>query len=307
MVQTITILIALQCSIISVYGQSWLYPESIVHYNPLARVERPSDTRFLSEIQFWGEFGQYVIQRDFNHRWDVTVGGTVEMWRGEDWNILFETNVHLGVDPNNNIAFNPRMFTWEEGFLYGLRSGTSLWQFGYQHRCKHDIDNLELMRTTGREESRSLIYGSIMARWDHLPMNVSSWQWRPMLELHAYVLTQDQRFPVATRTVLPSMKAALAAARGRVNMSLPIAESLDIGVTVDARITTFGKDPEKRLSSGLDRFVVEPSAELFLNIRGAAAHMQLFMRYAHQPDDFISPVPRSAGLIAVGVRLLDSR
>ena len=55
-------------------------------------------------------------------------------------------------------TFNPRAIFWEEGVLAGFRldEGIAL-QAGYIHRCKHDIDNLEIT-ARGREEQRTLIY-----------------------------------------------------------------------------------------------------------------------------------------------------
>ncbi|MAT39115.1 MAG: hypothetical protein CL946_05885, partial [Ectothiorhodospiraceae bacterium] len=81
-------------------AQSGKFPESIVRYDML---EDRSSAGFLPESFLWGEIFQNVIERDFNHRWGITLGTAFELYAWERDAVVFETHLHLNVDPNNNI------------------------------------------------------------------------------------------------------------------------------------------------------------------------------------------------------------
>lgn len=284
------------------YAQSHLYPETIVTYNPLTADSRGTENVFLRTMDVWGEFGQYAGLRDDNHRWGIALGGTAELYGGRNWNVLFETNMHLAVDPNNNISFNPRAFFWEEGIFTGYQQGVNSFYLGYAHRCKHDVDNNELYNVTGREESRALIYGSAVFRWLREQYTIGDVALRPLAEAHYYFVLQDQRFPVQTRILRPTLEALQAALRVRLDAEILLSGDVSLHATGDVRITTLGAAPTERLSS-VDDVWVEPALEAAVRFHGAAGAMEFFARYMYQEDDMISPVPRSAELLLVGVRL----
>lgn len=284
------------------FSQHWLYPESIHHFNFLSDSGRKETTDFLPAISFWGEAGMYALQRDENHRWDVTVGGTIDLLGNNRWNLIFETNLHLIVDPNNNISFNPRGFVWTEGLLFGMKSDENYFQIGYQHRCKHDVDNLELLYTTQREESRSLIYGSGIARWERNAISIFGLRFLPLAEVHAYLLVQDQRFPRSTRTIEPTLESLSGAIRLRPALELPLSIRSRVGLVPDVRFTTFSDSPDSRFGS-IKKILTDPAIEIFYELDGAKAAMRFFARYCYQSDDFIPPIPQSTKLIAFGVRI----
>ncbi|MBL0174901.1 MAG: hypothetical protein IPP94_06510 [Ignavibacteria bacterium] len=284
-------------------AQSWLYPETLADLSPLLSADRPEGLRFLPSTRFWGETGHYIAGRDENHRWHEAIGGAIELVGARDWSVWFESSVLLAIDPNNNIAFNPRAFFWEEGLMLGLRSGADVWSFGFRQRCKHDIDNIELLRATGVEQQRSIIYGGLVARWERDPMRVAPVTLRPLAEANLVLLTEDQRFPVATRVVGPSVNAFLGALRLRVTGDLPLAADVRCGLTADARFTLLGPWPGTRFS-GVHALRSEPALEGFVAIDGSAATFAVFARAAVLDDDFISTPPRSAKLLALGIRIL---
>jgi len=283
-------------------AQSWLYPESIHPITPLMDTTAVRGFAFFPALQFWGEAAWYAYDSDKDHRWDITIGGTSQLLRGVDWDVIHETSVHLAVNPGNNIGFNPRAFMWETGILVGVVSGRTVWQFGYQHRCKHDVDNVEILRTTGREEERALMYGSAVARWRHQPLSLLGGMLEPLAEAHFYIPRQDQRFPEWTRTLHPLMTSFIGALRTRQSLSLMIGGTVRVGMLADLRATLLGSSDGKRFSS-LDRVRVEPAAECFADVAGTGGTLRAFIRYAYLPDDFIPPIPRSTHLVAAGIRL----
>lgn len=285
-------------------SQSWLYPESIIPLNPLIDTTNRMNISFLRTSQFWGEGGMYVGYRDTIHRWDPTIGGTIELIGKQNWNIVYETSVHLIVDPENNISFNPRAFVWEEGILFTTQSGNHFWHFGYQHRCKHDVDNIERLHTTGLEEQRSLIYGSAVIRWDHLPYKIYDWEFYPLAEFHLYLLVQDQRFPDNTRSIESNIGALNSAFRLHSTIKHLISTSMRYGFTADIRFSAFGSLPREKRFSRINHIHTDPAVESFWEFVGVRASLQCFVRYAYQSDNFVTPIPASSSLLAVGVRII---
>jgi hypothetical protein len=145
-----------------IYSQRMI--ERMVSFNPLfnERNNAGGEISWINTISGWGEFGGYLHNGDGNHGWYQKLGGFAEFFRISDKQSLsLLSNIEFIADPHNDINFNPRAIYWEEAILYSFRTGKDFWQIGYYHRCKHDIDNLDL----GFE--RSLIYGSIHGRYHH--------------------------------------------------------------------------------------------------------------------------------------------
>jgi hypothetical protein len=283
-------------------AQSWLYPETIVNFDPLLEGKNSGREGMLREMFFWGEFGQFVAARDEDHRWLITVGGAAELYGTPSWNVLFETYAHLNVDPDNNISFNPRALIWEEALFFGYKHGMNSLYIGYAHRCKHDVDNFELYQVSGREESRALIFGSAVLRWVRKKYLISAIQFRQSAEAHVYVFLQDQRFPVASRSNLPNIENMQTAFRFSMDASTPCSEDMSVALRADIRITTLGKDPAHRFSSLHDVWV-EPALEAAWILHGIAGDLQIFGRYVYQEDSFITPQAKSAELFALGIRI----
>ena len=282
-------------------AQTWIHPETVI---PFRHSGGGGDSVvFLGSTQFGGEAAR-VFGKNEDHRWIVMIGGAVELVRQDNVRLLFESAIALVADPGNNIGFNPRALFWEEGILIGLRGGNTDWQFGLQHRCKHDIDNIELLRVTGREEERALIYSSLMLRWQHDGITLGGITIQPLAEAHAYVFVQDQRFPVSARTAAPNVEDHRAASRVRLDISAPIVSTMRVGVLLDARGTLRRAASGESGTTHLEVAADAALAEVYTEIRGSAAALRLFLRAAHLPDTFIRPVPRGATLYSVGVRIV---
>jgi hypothetical protein len=284
-------------------AQSWLYPWTLADVSPLQYRERPESARFLPSTRFWGEAGLYTAGRDVNHRWEVAIGGVAEIAGAKEWSVYFESAVLLAVDPNNNVAFNPRAFFWNEGIFVAWRGGASIWTAGLRQLCKHDVDNVELEHERGLEQQRSIIDGGLVARWERDGFDAAGLRVRPLLEAQLTLTNEDQRFPVSTRSTGPSVDAFLGSLRARLTTDAPLAASMRGGLTLDLRGTLLGEWPGKRFRS-LRSLRIEAAVEGFVSFDGAAGAMMVFARYADMDDDFISTPPRSATLLALGVRIV---
>ena len=284
-------------------AQLWTYPETLLGTPRAFERARGDSVELLSWSAFSGEASGFIGNEDETHRWCASVGGSVELLGGARWNLVFESAISLIADPGNNIGFNPRALFWEEGILFGLRNGADVWQFGLQHRCKHDIDNIELLRVTGREEERALIYSSLVARWSRDAFIWSGVDIEPMAELHGYVFVQDQRFPVSTRELLPGVEDNLGAARLRIEASVPLLLRIRAGILLDARSTVRMEHHRSTEDADLAVLIDVVAVELYIEAQGQAAGLRGFLRYARLSDTYIPPFPSGASLVSLGFRI----
>ncbi len=163
------------------------------------------ETSYVHTFGGWASFGPYLRFQDDDHQWNHQIGGFLEVVRwGQSTSLHVTTQIEFIADPFNNINFNPRAIFWEEGVVLTRRTGGPYWQFGYYHRCKHDIDNLN------RGEERTLIYGSFMNRmiW---PVDLESSE-RSYIAWKTDVFTvrQDTREPEDALALQPNVDQKLA-------------------------------------------------------------------------------------------------
>lgn len=148
------------------------FPDRTIVLDPLA--DRDADTAgftWLNATRLYAEFARYSNGSGPHHRWNAKTGGYVEIARWDSsWSIAITGTMEMVADPYSDIAFNPRAIFWEEGILATTRLGSDAsLLFGYMHRCKHDIDNLEPYLLEGKIEQITLIYSSLTARLNLRP------------------------------------------------------------------------------------------------------------------------------------------
>jgi hypothetical protein len=141
-----------------------------------------------------------------------------------------------------------------------------------------------------------------MARWQRSPVEMGAWRLRPVVQCDAYVLLQDQRFPVATREVLPNVDTYLASLRACCEIDYGLSGDVRTGVAIDIRATLLGADPKHRFDATRG-MRADASAELRLDLRSRAGMARIFLRYESLHDSFIPPLPRAADLILIGLRI----
>ncbi|TVR14736.1 MAG: hypothetical protein EA391_12280 [Balneolaceae bacterium] len=161
--------------------------------NPLANPNvdiQPNEVAWFTQVGGWGSFGSYGFYGDENHAWYQHLGAYVEIYRRENISSLALTGqIEFIADTNNDINFSPRAIFWEEGLLYTRRIRRSFIQFGYYHRCKHDIDNFRF------GEERTMVFGSVLARIK-MPVSLFSGSdaWLAF-QFDQYTITWEKRTP----------------------------------------------------------------------------------------------------------------
>lgn len=126
--------------------------------NPAVDLEEDEE-KWFSHVGGWGAFGNYSFARDSDHLWYQELGAYFEIFRrGNESSFAITSQIEFIANGDNDINFSPHAIIWEEGLLYTSYRGGFYLQFGYYHRCKHDIDNLE------SGEERASVFGSAMGR-----------------------------------------------------------------------------------------------------------------------------------------------
>jgi len=161
--------------------------------NPLQNpnVDIPSnEVAWFTQVGGWGSFGSYGLYGDENHAWYQHLGAYFELYRrGNESSLAFTGQIEFIADTNNDINFSPRAIFWEEGLLYTRRIGRPFIQFGYYHRCKHDIDNFRF------GEERTMVFGSALARLI-LPLSLFSTDDALLaFQYDHYTITWEKRTP----------------------------------------------------------------------------------------------------------------
>lgn len=288
-----------------VIGQN--IPDRILIFDPLGDTTVQGDGFvLLPGVRLYGEFGRYSNGSGPNHRWNAKTGGYGEFARWDSsWSIAAAGTMEVIIDPNNDINFNPRAIFWEEGLMISARSPWSnagAIQFGYMHRCKHDIDNLE--RSGGEIEQRTLIYSGPFLRLLNRPTKIVD---GPIdlyvggaLRFDYFVHTLDSRWNARYAGNQPNIEDLQAAINGTVKVEGRFDNGW-LGLHAGANWMLALSTPQ---SQELEGFGSLPFVELgldFYNPRGAA--FTIFARSEHQRDGGVQTKPLPADLFLFGVRI----
>ncbi len=251
--------------------------------------------QFLPGGSAFGEL--FYSFNDTVQAWSQRLMYTAELLRfSPDQSLSFNTNLEFVADPNNSINFNPRAIWFEENFLYTQRQDGWLWQLGYNHRCKHDLDNLT------QDVQRGLIYGSVSGRLIVTAGDAPRPDLAAALRTDVYTLLADDRIPgIAEESGLDfeQLAASLAFSAhwhgggGSIGFYARTQSSLNFFGTERGFSGRLGSIAHTRWSGDI---------EAGLEIRGASL-MHIGARLEHFHDAEINPVPGEQTVFSIGVRI----
>jgi len=292
---------ALFC-ITPLYAQN--FADRIVIVDPLADPTRNGPgTTWLPGTVLYAEFSRYSEGSGDDHRWNARTGGAIEVVRVDStWSVAVMGTMEVVVDPQNDITFNPRAIFWEEGLFVTRRLGDDMaLEVGYMHRCKHDIDNLEVLTRDGILEQRTLIYSGPSVRFLLRPRAIGSTPLLWGLGIRGDLLTHllDDRLRSDARGVGRDMESGIASMtfdlRGRWR---PGFRRIAIGLNLGWMASIFGDEPGLVLLGSIP--YVEFGLHLF-NPQGGT--FVLFARGEFQRDTGIRSIPESKKLVMIGIRM----
>jgi hypothetical protein len=290
-----------------------ILPDRFVIYDPLGMHRHDTaGFSFMTGTNFYGEFVRYSNGSGSSHRWNAKSGGFAEFARWDSTaSIYMIGTTEVVIDPLNDISFNPRAIFWEEGVMASFRlAHEAALQFGYIHRCKHDIDNLSFDPQVASEQ-RTLIYSGIVARalWRPRVLVSEPFELRGGFTVRNDFfmhLLDDRPTSQEARDAGGSMERLINSTNvsGRLDIR-PADASWRCYLTTDMMLSLFGAQPgftdrfdDIRLLGSIP--FVELGAEIF-NPNGAA--FTLFARGEWQRDAGIHATPERGRLAEFGVRI----
>ncbi len=264
-----------------------------------------SAARYLTQQGMWGNLSHGFHSTGERYGWDISFGGFFELVQWRRSAISLVGDFEILADTYNNISFNPRAIYWTEGLLYSLDftyDSDTLFpglnrqlSFGYIHRCRHDVDNLDY-NTVGAHESRSLIYGSLMGRLvgSNFPI-IPGIKATVTLQIDQYIIRQDDRIPAST-TLLYDINT--------LNTSIAAGMKIDIYHWGDALLYMRYMGVQSAYNAYKD-WASQFRAEAGLEFSGAATRMSVFIGdESFIKDDLNRPTPVPSDFFYVGFRFI---
>ncbi|GIV55281.1 MAG: hypothetical protein KatS3mg040_0049 [Candidatus Kapaibacterium sp.] len=278
------------------------FPDRWVALNPLLDSSRriePGTLGWMHSLVGWGEFGGY-LSGDREHAWIQRLGALIELVRmGERSSLAFASEIEFIANPDNDIRFNPRAVFWQEGFLFTHQIGTSYWQLGYYHRCKHDVDNLDI----GRQ--RSLIYGSIVGKY-LIPIAVAGFSGGAVARGDLYTIRLDDRTPPSDGEDIPNVERLLSTLSGSIHLRRGLADPW-LGLYANAWMSAnfYTKRPNSDPNAaGTPLTRIQGGIAAGIAITGAA-HFRIGISYEYLADTGINPLPEASPLLALTLAVLN--
>lgn len=114
-----------------------------VDMNPLLE-KTEKDRRILGTTYFSAEAGRGFFSAEGEQAWNIKFQAHIEIYRwGNRAALGLNLSHELHANPYNIIRFNPQGAWWNESLTYYRQLENLSLQFGLNHRCRHDIDNID--------------------------------------------------------------------------------------------------------------------------------------------------------------------
>ncbi|OHD54500.1 MAG: hypothetical protein A2Y33_04865 [Spirochaetes bacterium GWF1_51_8] len=249
----------------------------------------------------WGEFGRYVYQSDLEHYWSAKLGGYCEVFRyGDTFSAVIGSDLELMSATNSDIYFEPRAIFWQEMLYFFYHYEGNTFGLGYHHRCKHDVDNMNIFIRTGKYVARVSIYDSITLRWNPDPIGID-WEngvftWiEPYVKNHIYVIKSDLTTSNYTQ---PDMRITNILDTIELGAKIRVAEWEGISFYVHPAVFIDFYRKDKVLTAPVDWLF-----EGGFRFAGKLACLEVFFRYEHFYDAGIDYNRISGDYWLIGLKL----
>lgn len=118
-----------------------------VDLNPFVE-KTGTEQRVLGATYFSAEAGRGFFSTEGEQAWNIKFQAFIEFYRWGNRAVLGLSLSHeLHANPYNSIRFNPRGALWNESITYYRQLKKLSLQLGLNHRCRHDIDNIDPARS----------------------------------------------------------------------------------------------------------------------------------------------------------------
>ena len=250
-------------------------------------------------------FGNFLFAAEANHgwfseedalTWTIRYHGFMELFRWGDRSLLgFYLGHELHANPFNDIYFNPQAAFWNESISFYHRGESFTFRAGVEHRCRHDIDNLQAPSPDQADDyqglGRIIVLNSLLAGVSSNAITISK-----NISLSAsgafyyYLYAEDSREPeenqqgtweniIASTSLAYQLKYSFNdffSLYQRSNLDYSLLREVDL--PVNARV------------------------ELGIALQGQKGGLNIFSGYEYFFDDVTRPFPRQSSMIFAGIR-----
>ncbi len=297
-VKTILLAAALAAMLPFAHSQGAVYPDRYFPHSTTGFLPNMNNG-ILTALAGFGEFSRYSSSKSGDYRYGSRAGISVSLLTLHSIDLTFRTDVELAADRHSKIGYNPRSIFWDEAFALSYSKGNLFIRGGYYHRCKHDIDNLELLSERGEHYSRVIIYDSAMAEAAlHSLCPASGIGLYASVRADGFTVYEDDRqYGSITSDVIETNG-------GKLSVSSEITAGADYKIASGFLIRLTGKYSLFFYKNGSVKS--DFSVELSGGYQGKGAVFSLFMRYEQLHDNFIAPSAPSDRLMLIGIRASSS-
>jgi hypothetical protein len=275
----------------------------------------------LEDFGAWGGVFHGFNSTNDAFGWGIDLGAAFELVRWyNQGSLLVVSDMELTAKTNNDIYFNPKGGFWEEGILFTNKTGdgSSDIQYGYLHRCRHDVGNGDTTQFTGIPNERTLIYGSLTFRdfFGNIALGESKpepsptlncTQISPWLSGDLYVFREDYRQPASTYAVVPDFSNILFTISGGAYGDLANIGSGYLYSRASAGVTAFGTSGSFfRKFSKISKVTLDGDVEVGYAHNGAAAKVEFYLGWQGFNDDASNPLPVGSHFLTLGFRFTGS-
>ena len=288
----ITLLI---CTIITSSLSAQIRINRALDFNPLQE-QIDSSNRLLGSLLYSVEPAHGWYSYNDEQTWTIRNQAFIELYRWKNDKLIgLYLGQELQANPFNEIYFNPRAAFWNESLLYQHKLARSNIKFGFNHRCRHNIDNVDPPRpedsTTYLGESRVIVLTAITFGFARESLNLSN---NITLQLFGqafyYLYTEDSRKPIRDAGISWEK----------------MHSSINSGYRLDMELS-------KRLAiyhrSTLDYIIFQSENNQFnyrveggINLKGDMANLSLFTAWEYFFDESNQIIPQSSELLQLGIR-----
>jgi len=314
------------CFVFRVFGVVSI--DRSVFIAPLKSDSTTNDLDFFTFTSAWAEFGKYLPEpyTDFNHFWIAKAGVSGEVLRYKNvFSVLLYSDIELIASSNNIIFFDPRAFYWQEGILISYRYNDFNFQVSFTHRCKHDVDNADLVTLYQEVRARVIIWDSIMFRFFPDPIELFEYMGTklnvlPFFRNDFYVLSVDDMvwYRVSFGPVYVGIETLVNDSYYRVNK---IIDSISFGYILDLSVSKslgfyskgylwfdlLGDEPIWQWG-GVKEVIKEHYLEFGFYVKGDGVRLMLFIQNNLLREPAIEPFDQGyVNLFHIGLKAVNEK
>jgi|GEM_PF-6268908 len=258
-------------------------------YSPLDQI-RSNENRFMHSMDFIGLGESGYGSRDEALKYNLVFGGAGIFYRWDNSALWFSVVGNVIANPYNDIGFDPYGASWQEEIRYSHDFGYGIWEIGFSHRCRHEIDNFDPGEMQDEPTKRVTLYAGPVFGFLSKKIDISNridFTWG--IDGQYIVVASDHRSP--ENDLSPSLE----------NLSFKLTPHIEAYYHLWEMAKLFVRGINTL--NLIEREIYFLSrAELGLQLNGNAGNIEVYGLYEKMFEDYTSPLPQSNKVTSLGIR-----